>query len=384
MRTRRLVRQLHGWLGALTAVFLLLIAVSGASLAFMSEIFLAQYGDVLRSEAPGMPPADLDAMVASGTAMAGPGFQPYGLLMPHSRVPGVETAMLFGSRPHVGPADYPWMVSIDPATSVAKGMFRLDQALGHELIDFHYHLLAGDTGTAFVAALGLLLVAFSLSGLWLWWPGRRRARAKLGYPSAKSRRSNFWFVLHSWAGLWASIAIAFFALTGVATAKPDWFGIGEPAHEAPASAGFDRQCAGAVSVGQAVAAAARLLPDARVTMLDFPDGPGRPYALYLHRLGDWNAMEGDTLLLVHSTCAGLVHRIDLTKGGLAHTANAAAFSLHGGYSFGPILGDILVIITGLSLAFLSVSGLLSFVRMQGWIRRQARHEDHQADAPSLA
>jgi uncharacterized iron-regulated membrane protein len=384
MRARRLVRQVHGWVGALTAVFLLLIALSGASLAFMSEIFLAQYGDTLRSEAPGTPSTDLDAMVASGRAMAGPDFQPYGLLMPHSRVPGVETAMLFGIRPHAGSADYPWMVSIDPATSSAKGMFRLDEALGHELIDFHYQLLAGETGTAFVAALGLLLVAFSLSGFWLWWPGRRRARAKLGYPSATSRRANLWFVLHGWAGLWASIAIAFFALTGVATAKPDWLGISEPAHEAPPSAGFARQCAGSVSVAQAVAAAARLLPDARVTMLDFPDGPGRPYTLYLHRAGDWNAMEGDTLLLVHSKCPGVVHRINLTEGGLAHTADAAAFSLHGGYSFGPVIGDILVIITGLSLAFLSVSGLLSFVRMQGWIRRRTRQEDQQMDAFNLA
>lgn len=164
MRVRRIVRQVHGWTGAIAAVFLLLVAVSGASLAFMSEMFLAQYGDMLRSEVPSSPPASLDALVASGTAAAGTGFKPLGLLMPHSRVPSVETAMLFGARPGAE-TDYPWMISIDPATAAYKGMFRLDQAFGHDMIDFHTQLLAGETGALFVAVLGLLTAAFAVSGL---------------------------------------------------------------------------------------------------------------------------------------------------------------------------------------------------------------------------
>lgn len=363
MRARRIVRQLHGWAGLFVAAFLLLIALSGASLAFMSEMFLAQYGDVLRSEAGPVAAPDLDAMAASATAAAGPGFQTHGLLMPHSRVPGVETAMLFGTRPG---EDYPSMISVDPATAATKGMFRLDQAFAHELIDFHYQLLAGEIGTIFVSVLGLLTVAFALSGIWLWWPGRRRAQAKLGYPGAAARRANLWFVLHSWAGIWASLAIAFFALTGVATAKPEWLGMSEPPHEAPPSAGFERTCNGRVSVGDAARTAAKAYPDRRLTMVDFPASPGEPYTLYLHRAADWNAMEGDLVLLVHPTCAGLTHAIDVTAGGIDQSANATAFSLHGGYSFGPVLGDILVIFTGLSLAFLSGSGVMAFLRMQGW------------------
>ncbi len=35
-------------------------------------------------------------------------------------------------------------------------------------------------------------------------------------------------------------------------------------------------------------------------------------------------------------------------------------SLHGGYSFGNVVGDLLVISTGLSLVFLSVSGIWVF------------------------
>lgn len=181
-------------------------------------------------------------------------------------------------------------------------------------------------------------------------------------------------MLHGWAGLWASGAIFLFALTGVATAKPDWLGLDKPSHEAPASAGFSRGCAGRVTIGDAARTAARLYPERRLTMVDFADGPDKPYALYLHRTGDWNAMEGDLVLLVHPTCADLTHAIDVSQGGMARAVDAAAFSLHSGYSFGPVLGDILVVTTGLALAFLCVSGLLAFVRLQGWVTRPANVE----------
>jgi uncharacterized iron-regulated membrane protein len=362
-RAKAITKQLHGWIGAVTAVFLLLVALSGASLAFMSEMFMAQYGDMLRSEATAQTVTDLDAVESAARQAGGDGFQPLGLLMPHSRVEGVETILLFGGREG---SDYPLMVSVDPATAAAKGMFRLDHAFGHELIDFHYQLLMGDIGTAFVAMLGLLLVIFAASGIYLWWPTRRRLAAKLAFPNAASRRRNIWLSLHGWFGVWAALAIMLFSLTGVATAKPDWLGITQPSHEAPASAGFDRQCTGSISVGDAARTGARLYPDHRLMMLDFPDAPGVPYSLYLRRAGDWDTMEGDTILLVHPTCAGVTHSIDRAAESVIDTA---ALSIHGGYSFGPILGDLLVIATGLALALLSISGLIQFLRTH-WRRRR--------------
>jgi uncharacterized iron-regulated membrane protein len=39
---------------------------------------------------------------------------------------------------------------------------------------------------------------------------------------------------------------------------------------------------------------------------------------------------------------------------------STTFTFHGGYSFGPFVGPILVLIAGLSLVFFSVSGIIVF------------------------
>ncbi len=72
MTARRFLRLTHGWIGAILALFVVLVAGTGASLAFMSEMFLAQYGDVLRAEAPaeGQAPVSIDADVCLGAGIA--------------------------------------------------------------------------------------------------------------------------------------------------------------------------------------------------------------------------------------------------------------------------------------------------------------------------
>src|SRR5688500_18143325 len=98
MTARRFLRLTHGWIGAILALFVVLVAGTGASLAFMSEMFLAQYGDVLRAEAPaeGQAPVSIDAMFASAQELRGDRFEPVGVLMPHTRVPKASAAMVFG------------------------------------------------------------------------------------------------------------------------------------------------------------------------------------------------------------------------------------------------------------------------------------------------
>lgn len=374
MSARRFLRLTHGWIGAVVGLFVILVAGSGASLAFMSEMFLAQYGDVLRAEAPApdAPYADLDRIVAAADAAQGNGYSTMGVLMPHSRVPSVETAMAFGMD--ASGADEPMIVSVDPWTAQAKGSFNLGDALGHEVIDFHYHLLQGDIGATFVAVLGILLVLFALTGLWLWWPRAGGVWRKAKNPHVSGAGKHVWFRLHGWLGVWMAGLIVLFGLTGTAVARDEWFGpllVQEDAH-APTGGIWARQCGGQVSFGAAAAAAQRLYPDRHVTMI-YAGPPGEPYQAMLKGAGDLNAMEGDVAAWVHPTCAGVVHAVDLGEGSAADRAGAMMFSLHGGYTFGNVVGDLLVVSTGLGLVFLTGSGLwVFFTRTLRSGRRQRR------------
>lgn len=361
MSIRRFTRLTHGWIGVVLALFIVLVAGSGASLAFMSDMFLAQYGDMLRADAPADTgsPADLGAMIAAAERSRGDDFQATGVLMPHTRVPKVSTALVYGMEPSSDP-DYPMMVSVDPHSGVAKGAFSLGDAFGHDLIDFHYELTMGETGAVFVAVLGLLLTAFAVSGIWLWWPRRRSLRAKLQPPRLRGRVSNKLFQLHGWLGVWASLLVVLFALSGTATVQPGWFGpLLADAHEAPPTgAEWSRDCGAPVGLAAATAQAAPLFPGR--TLAGVYRFPGQPVVASFRAPGDLNTMEGDAFAWVHPSCPGIVEPVIAARLTTAERLDGMMFSLHGGYLFGPVAGPILVIATGLSLVFFSISGVWVF------------------------
>lgn len=372
MRLKRVTRQLHGWIGVIAAAFILLVALSGASLAFMSQFFLAQYGNVLRADAPAAP-ADLDRLFAAAQASQ-PGFQPMGVLMPHTRVPDVSTAMVFGMPADAGGREDPLMISLDPGTARVKGSLWLGDALGHELIDFHWQLLAGDLGATFVALLGLLLALFALSGLWLWWPRRGHVLKKAGHLRLRNRKLGAaMFSLHGWLGVWTAVLILVFALSGTAVARPDWFGraLKDADAFAPTGTVWQRQCSGTVTPGEAARVLAAAHPDRQLTTF-YLGAPGGLHTLLMRAPGDLNSMEGDLVAWVHPTCPGLVHSVDMGEQSLAAKADSLMFSLHGGYSFGPVLGRILVLFAGLALAVLTVSGTITFLARRRRPNRQSR------------
>ena len=64
MTARRLLSLIHGAIGSLLALFIILVGGTGAALAFMSEMFMAEYGQILRVETVKSEPyADLDRLI---------------------------------------------------------------------------------------------------------------------------------------------------------------------------------------------------------------------------------------------------------------------------------------------------------------------------------
>ena len=88
--------------------------------------------------------------------------------------------------------------------------------------------------------------------------------------------------------------------------------------------------------------------------------PGEPIHVYFRGADDLNAIEGDSLAWVHPSCPGVVEAIDIAELSVGERLHGMMFSLHGGYTFGPVLGSVLVIVTGVSLVFFAVSGIVVF------------------------
>ena len=369
MNMRRLFALLHGWLGAVSALFVLIVALSGAALAFVDEMFLAQYGDILRAESPSRQaePLGLESLIAGAKAGYGE-FLPTGALMPHSRIADAETALVFGMPPGAQSVDDLHMFSVDPWTGAFKGDFPLRSAFGHEFIEFHYSLLLGPSGAVFVCVIGMLLLAFIATGLWLWWPRNGSAWRKATRLNLRGGIAQALFAVHGLGGVWLAVLILFFTFTGVGLRQPNWFGplLSATQYAPPPSAGFERACEGSISPDAAIAAAvaATPVPGRSLATAYVPNelsNASNMYMLTLRAAGDRNLIEGDARVFVHASCEGLVHVDDARAAAPPARVTSMLLSLHGGYSFGPYLGDLLVLVTGLGLAVLSASGIVVFL-----------------------
>ncbi len=84
--------------------------------------------------------------------------------------------------------------------------------------DFHEYLtLRQYSGREIVGAVGVAMLISSLSGIYLWWPGRGRMRAGLttrrGFPLSRN--------IHYLVGFYGSLMLAMLSFTGIYLAFPD-------------------------------------------------------------------------------------------------------------------------------------------------------------------
>ena len=365
LATRSVITLLHGWLGGISAVFIILVAGSGAMLAFVGELFLAQYGDMLKATSPiaNAQMANVTTLIESASKGYDNNFQAAGILMPHSRVQGIETAMVFVMPLGLQASEGIRMLSIDPWSAQYKGDFPLSGAFAHELIDFHHSLLLGNPGIIFVCILSILLIIFAATGLYLWWPQQNRVWRKATTLNLRSGIKQICFSMHAWFGVWSSLLIIYFCLTGLALAKTQWFTplLSTPTYAPPDSAGFKKVCDNNISPADAEIAGNQAFPNKSLAMFFLPNAVNGPYMLTYKSNDDNNKRDGDGRIFVHASCKGLVHieRAELAKTSIQ--ATGMLLSLHGGYTFGKPFGAILVLFTGLSLVTLAGTGMVTFI-----------------------
>ncbi|MBP8184663.1 MAG: sulfite reductase flavoprotein subunit alpha [Pseudomonas sp.] len=224
---KKILFQLHWFFGISAGLVLMLMGVTGALLAFESELLTALNPQVLRVEVREsglLAPAELVAKAESAAAKTVAG------LWVDSREQ--RAARVFFTPPageRRGPMRY-----LDPYTGELLG-----QPLGQGFFDLmqrlHRFLALGDSGKQITAASTLALVFFCLSGLYLRWP--RQAwnwRVWLTLDWAKKGRAFNWD-LHAVFGTWCLLFYLCAALTGLYWSY-DWYrqGVTQLLGDAPA------------------------------------------------------------------------------------------------------------------------------------------------------
>ena len=199
----------HCYAGRCVIPFVLMLAVTGFFIMLFTT-YLPEYGDRLTVEpqAEAMLPS-AQAAAAIAAVEGGSGVSKY--IAPLSAttpslitVTGPETSVV---------------VALDPYTGASLRQTEDGNTWNSYLTDIHGTLLIGDLGDRLVeiaAGLGLLLV---VTGLYMWWPRDVRLAVAL-WPNLAATGRAWWKSLHVTIGVWFSVLLVFFLVSGLA-----WAGI---------------------------------------------------------------------------------------------------------------------------------------------------------------
>jgi uncharacterized iron-regulated membrane protein len=213
---RKLIFTIHGWLGLIAGLFLVLLSLTGALMAFEPEIdHLVHHAVsyVPRGENP-LPLATLGRAVIR--AFPADTIVAYG----PDAAPDLSWAVYLQQR----------IVYVNPYTGQVLGSLqRPDQwdRWQNNIHQLHLRLAfrdSSDTGKKIMSWAGLALLLMELTGLFLWWKQKTfglRPRGQSGNRSAAQSRQSLaqsrqsWFDWHNMIAIFSSVFVLLLTLTGV-------------------------------------------------------------------------------------------------------------------------------------------------------------------------
>jgi uncharacterized iron-regulated membrane protein len=376
---RRLMFQVHLWVGIGVGLYVLVVGATGASLVFREQMQRAQYPQFF-PVAEGVAPTAHIADVVQNMRAAFPSHQPVSV-----GAPNAEQHTFVG---YIFKDEKYRAVFADPATGKVIGSFP-EQSFLLWLQNLHFYLLAGTTGLLVNGIGGLFLLLLCLTGLVIWWPGVAGWRRSLKIDFSKSWKRINWD-LHNAGGFWMLAFVAMWAATGAYFAFPQetrdfvsWF---SPVTTVPAVAS-DASLKGrvpALNLWSFVANAERLLPDAKLVRVSLPTTDAGPIQITMTRGGPAVRDDANYVYFYFDQFSGkLLQQRDLASRTAGDLFMSWLGRLHVG-AFGGIGVKILWLTLGLTPAILFVTGVVMWwnrvvlPRMREVLSRPLNQPDHAA------
>ncbi|WP_430389910.1 PepSY-associated TM helix domain-containing protein [Dyella sp. 20L07] len=342
-RFRHALKTLHLWLGLSLGLLLSLVMLAGGILLFEQPLLTAAHPELTHRI---MPARDdlahtLDQILASDD-----GRQLRSIALPNAELTAFEGITKNGDRYYFDPVD---------------GHRLLVRASNRDallmLLDWHTHLLSGSTGETvlgIVACAGLFML---VSGLWLYWPGRRRVVTHLK-PHAHPPILR-WASWHRMVGVLAFPLLLVTIGTGttmayrgaIRTGLIQLFGEPQPARP-PKTTGDQ----GVVHWPALLEAAYAAAPDATITRISLPVRPGNALVMRVRRPGEWNP-SGRSMLFLNPYTAQVLGGEDATRLGPGARLANALFPIHSAAVGGGIWRALLAV-GALLPAFMLITGFL--------------------------
>jgi len=263
---RKFLLTVHLWAGLTAALFLLLLGVSGALVAFEGEIDRALNARLSYVQPQGQP-LTLEAIRAKLLA-ANPGAKIEQFGMPQRSEYSLFVQLEQASGKQTG-------LFVNPYTGEVLGSDDQANHFTNKVHQFHTHLLGGEIADEITGWSSVLLLVLSITGIVLWWP-RKLFRLRWSLKAERGGSAKrFNFELHNFVGILSSIVLLIFAWTGLCIHWEREVGkLAQQLSSAPAVRPVSPEipAPGSVSLSpdRLLQIARNTLPEARITGLQLP------------------------------------------------------------------------------------------------------------------
>jgi uncharacterized iron-regulated membrane protein len=337
---KRLFLCIHRWLGLSSALFLLLIGLSGSLLVFRPELQSISLPSPATSQVISYQRLAEAVSVRYPTSRFNLRFveQPRGVVLARVHTSGGERHL--------------WL---DASQAVVLSDEAADQGTFNWLFDLHQRLLLGEVGEWLSGGSGLLLALGCLSGLISWWPKRWR-RIQLWRPGLGLRARVI--ILHRQIGACLALLLLISGLSGslLVFSKPvhawvnSWFGVRPETPHQVMGQGLTR-----LPLDLLVARAQQALPGGRLVDIRIDPRPDRPVLIRKRLAGEVHP-NGRSMIELDTYRGTVLRAVAYPQATPAMKLNAWVYAWHIG-AFGGLLHRAILLFCGVGLAFLCLTGV---------------------------
>ncbi|AWO00658.1 PepSY domain-containing protein [Chitinophaga alhagiae] len=216
MTAKKIIRQLHLWLGLVSGLVVLVVTLSGAVLVFEKELEPLTSPSLYYVQ-PGAQRLPIDSLKKQAER-----FNPAMKLVRVEMEPHAanRTMLFFGKEGTVT-----WMLAVNPYTGAVVRAADFEKRFFRILLNLHRYLLANELGKAVTGVCCLIFLVLVISGIVLWWPRRwKYFRQRIAIKWNGSFKRVVWD-LHAVGGFYVHLVIFVIAFTGL-TWSYKWFNNG--------------------------------------------------------------------------------------------------------------------------------------------------------------
>jgi uncharacterized iron-regulated membrane protein len=364
---RRVLRQVHLWIALVLCVPLVVLGVSGSILVFRDELANLMEPPPRLIARPDKPhtadkPHTVAEIIAAMQARIGKELTPFLYEAPNAPEEPARVRFIALGGAWKGPRIID--VLVDPV-SLEFVTWHYDAFPGFlgVIVRLHGNLLMGRAGRVYVGWLGVAVLVLGISGLILWWPGRKRWRAAF-LVKRGARGLRLYRDLHGAIGIWSFIVFITVSFTGVCLAFPQTVSAAItkllPSRNAnsaePIVTGEGAQ---RIDADRAIAVALAAAPGARLISIGLPLRPEQPYRASLAHPGDGRGTP-EVVALINPWSAELIKLIDPAGFAPAQSFLASQRMVHFGQGLGWVW-RVLLCLSGLLPAIFAYTGILMWL-----------------------